>query len=49
MRYQQNLADRQLAVVVSFATAWHKVEHNMDDIRIAIEDVRPGERREVPV
>jgi len=49
MRYQQNLADGQLAVVVSFATAWPRVQHNMDDIRIAMEDVRPGKLREVPI
>ena len=49
MRYQPNLADRQLAVVVSLATAWPGVQHRTDGIRIAIEDVRLGELREVPI
>ena len=29
--------------------AWPRIQHSTDDIRIAIEDVRPGERREVPI
>lgn len=49
MRYQQNLADRRLAVVVLLATARPNVQHRTDDIRNAIEDVRPGELREVPI
>ncbi len=49
MRYQQNLADRRLAGVVLLATAWPRVQHRTDDIRSAIEDVRPGELREVPI
>jgi len=49
MRYRQDLADRQLAVVVLLATAWPRVQHSTDDIRIAMEDVRPGELREVPI
>jgi len=48
-RYQQNLADRRLGVVVLLATAWPRVQHRTDDIRSAIEDVRPGELREVPI
>ena len=49
MRYQQNLADRRLAVVVLLATAWPRVQHRTDDIRSTIEDVRPEELREVPI
>jgi len=49
MRYRQDLADRQLAVVVFIATAWPRFHNSTDDIRIAMEDVRPGELREVPI
>ena len=49
MRYQQNLARRKLAIVVLMATAWPKVRHRTAEIRKAIEEVRPGELREVPI
>ena len=49
MRYQQNLARRKLAIVVLMATAWPKVRHRTAEIRTAVEEVRPGELREVPI
>lgn len=49
MRYQQNLADMGLAIVVLTATAWPRVQHHVDEIRIAVEEVRPGEVRDVPI
>ena len=49
MRYQQNLAGRRLAIVVLMATAWPRVRHRTAAIRAAIEEVRPGELREVPI
>ena len=49
MRYQQNLAGRRLAIVVLMATAWPRVRHRTAEIRGVIEEVRPGELREVPI
>ena len=49
MRYQQNLAGRRLAVVVLLSTAWPRVQLRIEEIRTAIEEVRPGELREVPI
>ena len=49
MRYQQNLAGRRLAIVVLMATAWPRVRHQTAAIRAVIEEVRPGELREVPI
>ena len=49
MRFQQNLAGMQLAIVVLMATAWPRVQHHVEEIRKAIEDVRPGEVKEVPI
>lgn len=49
MRYQQNLARRKLAIVVLMATAWPRVRHRTAEIRTAVEEVRPGELREVPI
>ena len=49
MHYQQNLAGRRLAIVVLMATAWPRVRHRTAEIRTAVEEVRPGELREVPI
>ncbi len=49
MRYQQNLAGRRIAIVVLMATAWPRVQHRIEEIRAAIDEVRPGQVREVPI
>ncbi len=49
MRYQQNLADRRLAVVVLLSTAWPKVQVRVEDIRLALDRIGPGELTEVPI
>ena len=49
MRNQQNLAGRRLAVVVVLSTAWPKVELRVEDIRSALDQIGPGELREVSI
>ena len=49
MCHQQNLAGRKLAVVVLLSTAWPRVQHRVEEIRTAIEEVRPGGFAEVPI
>lgn len=49
MRYQQNLSGSKLAIVVLLSTAWPRVQHRTAEVRTAIEEVRPGELREVPI
>lgn len=49
MRYQQNLADAKLAVVVLLSTAWPRVQHRTEEIRTAIDEVQSGDLREVPI
>ena len=49
LRYQQNLAGRRLAVVVLLSTAWPKVQLRVDDIRRALDQIGPGDLREVPI
>ena len=49
MRYQQNLTGRKLAIVVLLSTAWPRVQHRTEEIRTAIEEIRPGELREIPI
>lgn len=49
LRYQQNLARRRLAVVVLLSTAWPRVQLRVEDIRTALDQIGPGELREVPI
>ena len=49
MRYQQNLADRSIAIVVLMTTAWPRVQHRTEEIRAVIGEVQPGQVREVPI
>ena len=49
LRYQQNLAGRRLAVVVLLSTAWPKVRLHVADIRAALDQIGPGELREVSI
>ena len=49
MRHQQNLAGRRLGIVVLMATAWPRVQHRIEEIRAAIDEVQAGQVREVPI
>ncbi len=49
MRHQQNLAGRQLAVIVLLSTTWPYSLEGTEDIRAALEGIRPGEVREVHI
>ncbi len=49
MSYQQNLARRHIAVVVLLSNRWPDVRTRIDEIRVALEDVRQGEFKEVPI
>ena len=49
MRYQQNLAGRRLAIVVLLKTAWPDVRLRTEDIRAVLDEMQPGELREVPI
>ncbi len=49
IRYQQNMSNRRLAVVVLMNTAWPRISRRAEAIRTALEGIQPGELREVPV
>ena len=48
MRYQQNMAHRQIAVIVLLSNRWPRVQLKIEDIRTALETIEPGEFRQVP-
>ena len=49
MQYEQNLTGGRMAIVVLLSTAWPRVQHRTEEIRRAIEEVEPGQYREVPI
>ena len=49
IQHQQNLTDRRLAFVVLMSTAWPRIQNCIEEIRTAIEDVRPGQVKEVSI
>ena len=49
IRYQQNMADRRVAVVVLMNTSWPLIARRTEAVRSALEGIRPGEVREVAI
>ena len=49
LRYQQNICHRQIAVIVILSNRWPDVRLKIEEIRSALEDLDPGELREVPI
>ena len=49
LRYQQDLSDRQLAIIVLLTTSWLRIQLRIDDIQDAVEKMAPGDYLEIPV
>ena len=49
LRHQQNLADRQLAVLVLLSTSWPRIQLRIDDIRAVVDKMSPGDSREIQI
>ena len=49
IQHQQNMSNRQVAVVVLMKTAWPRISQRTEAIRIALDEIHPGEVREVPI
>ncbi len=49
IRYQQNMSNRRVAVVVLMNTAWPRISTRTESIHNALEGIQPGEVREVPI
>ena len=49
LRYQQNLAGRQIGVVVLLSTNWREIRLRTEEVAEAITAVRPGAVIEVPI
>ena len=49
MPYQQNIGSRSFALIVLGANRWPLIEPKIEDIRNALEGIRPGAVREVTI
>jgi hypothetical protein len=49
LRYQQNLASRQIAIVVLLSTSWPRIQQHADEIRNVIDTIVPGAYREIAI
>ena len=49
MRHQQNISRRTFGLVILLSNNWPQVRERVTDIQNALEGIRPGETREVPI
>ena len=49
LRYQQNLAGRQLAVLVLLSTSWARIQSRVDEIREVIDQLQSGGYEELRI
>ena len=49
IRHQQDLANRNIAILVLFSTAWPLIQQKVDALGAAANDMRPGELKEVAI
>jgi hypothetical protein len=49
LRYQQNLANRQIAIVVLLSTSWPRIQEHIDEIQNAIDTIVPGAYLEIEI
>jgi hypothetical protein len=49
LRYQQNLTERQIAIVVLLSTSWPRIQPQTDRIRAVVDGMQPGGYEEVSI
>ncbi len=49
LRYQQNLEERKIAIVVLLSTSWPRIRQHTEEILGAVEDAFPGAYIEIPI
>jgi len=47
LKYQQNLRDRTLAILVLPTTSWPKIQKHLDKFSAAVNSLKPGDYREL--
>ena len=49
LKYQQNLSDRPLAIIVLLSTSWPRIQLKVDDIQAAVDAIASGGYMEIPI
>jgi hypothetical protein len=49
LRYQQNLSDRQIAIVVLLSTSWPKIRTQTDKVCNVINEIKLGDYAEISI
>ena len=49
LRYQQQLVDRQLAIIVLLSTSWPRIQLRINTIQAAVESIMAGGYQEIPI
>jgi hypothetical protein len=49
LRYQQNLSDRQMAIVVLLSTSWQKIRTQTDKVCGVINEIKLGDYAEISI
>jgi hypothetical protein len=49
LRYQQNLTNRVIAVIVLMTTSWPRIQRSLKAVQVAIDGVSTGAYVEVPI
>jgi hypothetical protein len=49
LRYQQCLADRQLAIIVLLSTSWPRIQSRIETIQAAVERIVAGGYQEISI
>jgi hypothetical protein len=49
LRYQQNLEERQVGIIVLMSTSWPRIRNKIDEVIAAIDGLPRGGYAEVPI
>lgn len=49
IRYQQNLSENRLGIVVLLSTSWPRIQPRIRDVQDVVDGMQLGEYREVPI
>ena len=49
LKYQQNLAERRIAIVVLVSSSWPRVQHVIEQVVSGINTASPGSYLEIPI
>jgi len=49
LKHQQNLGQSRLGILVLLSTSWPRIQLRIDDVKAAVNRMRPGEYGELPI